>query len=140
MRQLAGLGLIFAALLLSGCDRVFDALPGNYTDIVAIDAGPAAFEGQVVRVKGTVASATKLPFADQHFFTLRTRSGQELQVSSELALPAIGQEVWSQGRIENLSIIKGMGMGVYLKETRRICQPRGGEGHYEKLLNCLTGQ
>lgn len=140
MKRFTALGLVGLSLMLGGCDRVFDALPGNYTAIAAIDQAPAGYEGQMVRVKGTVASATKLPFASTRFFVLRDAAGNELQVSTALPLPPEGREIWSQGRIQNMAIIQGMGVGAYFEETRRICQPSGGGGHFEKLLNCLTGQ
>ncbi len=132
------LPLLAASLGLAGCGKLADALPGSYTDIAAISADPAKFEGREIRVKGVVASVGKFPFASTRYFTLRGPRGAELSVVTELPAPAMGREVWSYGKIENIAIIKGTGMGVHLNESRRICEPDSGSGHFSKLFGCWT--
>jgi len=138
IRIFAVLLLAGAGLTLGGCSKMADSLPASYTEIAAISADPAKFEGREVRVKGVVASVGKFPFASTSYFTLRGPAGKELSVVTELPAPAEGSRVWSYGKIENIAIIKGTGMGVHLNESRRICEPTSGSGHFSRLFNCWT--
>mgnify|MGYP001445114977 CR=1 FL=1 len=60
-----------AVLLLAGCD----ALPYGVTPIKDITAAPANFEGKEVKLKGKVASVTKVPLLDLKAYTLRDDTG-----------------------------------------------------------------
>jgi len=130
------LWLLLLLSVLSGCSSPGDWLSGNYTQIGTINDDSAAFEGKMIRVKGMVTGSGKMPFTSTGFFTLVDEAGNELSVMTELATPAEGGLLWSYGRVENIAIVKGLGMGVHFKEQRRICQPEPGEGHYSQLLAC----
>jgi len=113
------LGPVFAAvalsIVLSGCDM----LGIGYTPIKEIVASPARFDGQDVKVSGVVTSATKIPFVEMKAYVLGA-DGVELTVTTLKALPAVGEKVSVQGKIESAAIVGGRSVGLRLIEDRRL--------------------
>lgn len=109
------LAIALLAFALAACD----ALGLGYTPIKEIVAAPARFEGAEVKVKGVVASVTKVPFVETKAFTLRD-DGAELLVTTEGAAPVVGEKVSVRGKVENTAIVGGRSLGLRLVERERL--------------------
>ena len=108
-------GIIVAAIWLSGCD----ALPFGVTPIKEITAAPAGFEGREVKLKGTVASITRVPLLDLKTYTLRDDSG-EITVTTQGALPAVNEALGLRGIVKSAAIIAGQSLGLRVEEGKRF--------------------
>ncbi len=104
--------LLLTVLLLAGCDY----LPFGFTSVTEILAHPTSFEGQDVKVRGTVKDATKVPILDLKVYTLEDH-GADVAVFTDGALPAVGQSVTVRGKVESTAIINGRSLGLHIRET-----------------------
>jgi hypothetical protein len=102
------------AWTLGGCS----ALPFGYTKIGDIVAAPAKFEGQEVKVKGTVIGALQLPILDVKSYTLRDDSG-EIAVLTHENVPQKDTQVALTGIVRSVAIVGGQSLGLRVEETRR---------------------
>ncbi len=110
-----GAGIAAAVLWLAGCD----ALLFGVTPIRDITAAPANFEGKEVKLKGKVASITKLPLVDMKSYTLRDDTG-EITVTTQGALPAVNDGVGVRGTVKSTAIIGGHSLGLRVEESKRF--------------------
>ncbi len=104
-----------AVLLLAGCD----ALPFGVTTIKDITAAPANFEGKEVKLKGKVASVTRVPLLDLQAYTLRDDTG-EITITTQGALPAVNDAVGLRGLVKSAAIIGGQSLGLRVEESKRF--------------------
>ncbi len=109
--------LLLAAVLtlVAGCDY----LPFGFTPVGDIVANPAKFEGQEVRIKGTVAEALKIPLLEIRVFTLDDGTGQ-VPVATSGIMPGSQQKVAVRGRVESAAIIGGQSIGLHVTEIKRL--------------------
>jgi hypothetical protein len=113
--RLASILLAVICLVLAGCD----GLPIGLTNAGDVQRTPAAYEGKDLRLRGTVAQATKIPLIDIKTYVLKDATG-ELMVVTSGQLPTAGEEVMVMGRAENLAILGGQGLGLTVKEGKRL--------------------
>lgn len=112
-------GLLFAALvplLVAGCD----GLPFGTTSAGEIQHSGATFEGREVKLRGTVRQVLKIPLLDIGTYQLEDSTGQVVVVASNGTSPAEGEPVIVRGRVGNLIILAGLGLGTVVQETRRL--------------------
>lgn len=109
--------LLLAAVLtlVASCDY----LPFGFTPVGDIVRNPAKFEGQEVRIKGTVADALKIPLLDIRVFTLDDGTGQ-VPVATDGIMPGSHQKVAVRGRVESAAIIGGQSIGLHVTEIKRL--------------------
>jgi hypothetical protein len=102
-------------LLLAGCDY----LPFQFTPIGDILKNPGHFEGETVKVRGKVTEVTKLPFLEVKTYTLDDGSGKIL-VLTDGKLPAMDETVAIKAQVLTMAIIDNQGIGLRLKEVKRL--------------------
>ncbi|HET8609111.1 MAG TPA: hypothetical protein VFM11_05175 [Burkholderiales bacterium] len=110
-RHMRYAGLLLMVLLLAGCDY----LPFGFTSVAEILAHPASFDGQDVKIRGTVKDATKVPILDLKVYTLEDH-GADVAVFTDGALPAVGQSVTVRGKVESTAIINGRSLGLHIEQ------------------------
>lgn len=115
LKVIRGFGIAAAVLLFAGCD----ALSFGVTPIKDVTAAPANFEGKEVKLKGKVASITKVPLLDLKAYTLRDDTG-EITVTTQGALPAVNAAVGVYGTVKSTAIIGGQSLGLRVEESRRF--------------------
>ena len=108
-------GIAAIVWLLGGCD----ALPFGVTPIKDVTTAPASFEGKEVKLKGKVASITKVPLLDLKAYTLRDDTG-EITVTTQGALPAVNDAVGVRGTVKSTAIIGGQSLGLRVEESKRF--------------------
>lgn len=101
--------------LLAGCQY----LPFGYVSIGDIKRNLAAFEMKVIKIKGDVTDANKLPFVDVRMYQLTDATGSIMVVTQD-GLPEVGNKIAIQGRVENMMILAGQGIGYIVKEVERL--------------------
>lgn len=109
------IGAALAMLALTGCDY----LPFGYTPIKEIVAAPGQFEGKEVKLKGRVATITKLSILEIKIYTLQDGTG-EIAVITQGALPAVNDNVALRGTVKSAAIIGGQSLGLRVEETKRL--------------------
>jgi hypothetical protein len=109
------LAVVACLMLLTGCDY----LPFHYTPIGDILKNPGRFEGEPVKVRGKVTEVTKLPFLEVKTYTLDDGSGKIL-VLTDGQLPAMDETVAIKAQVLTMAIIDNQGIGLRLKETKRL--------------------
>ncbi len=109
--------VLLAAMLtlVAGCDY----LPFGFTPVGDIIGNPAKFEGQEVRIKGTVADSVKIPLLEIRVFTLDDGTGQ-VPVATNGIMPGVHQKVAVRGRVESAAIIGGQSIGLHVTEIKRL--------------------
>lgn len=110
-RRIRYAGLLLTVLLLAGCDY----LPFGFTSVTEILAHPTSFEGQDVKIRGTVKDATKVPIIDLKVYTLEDH-GAEVAVFTDGSLPAVGQSVTVRGKVRSTAIINGQSLGLHIEQ------------------------
>lgn len=106
--------VLLLAWALAGCS----ALPFGYTEIGDIVAAPAKFEGQEVKLKGTVTGALQVPILEVKSYTLRDDTG-EVAILTHENVPVKGTEVALRGVVKSLAIVGGQSLGLRVEETKR---------------------
>lgn len=104
-------GLLLTVLLLAGCDY----LPFGYTSVAEIIAHPASFDGQDVKIRGTVEDAMKVPILDLKVYTVQDH-GADVSVFTDGSLPAVGQSITVRGKVESTAIINGQSLGLHIQQ------------------------
>jgi hypothetical protein len=102
------------ALMLAGCDYFL------YTSIKDIQATPLKFEGQEVRLKGTVTNVTELPLLNTKAYTLQDGDAKIVVIISQGQLPAMSDKVKLKGTIRSTMIVNGKAVGQRVEETQRF--------------------
>lgn len=106
--------LVFmATLALGGCDYFL------YTSIKDIQATPLKFEGQEVRLQGTVASVAELPLLNTKAYTLQDGDAKIVVIVSQGQLPAVSAKVKLKGTVRSTMIVNGKAVGQRVEETQR---------------------
>lgn len=88
---LLGLALLFAPLLLGGCDRLATVQIGRILE------SPRDYDGKVVVVSGTVTNSLNLVVVKG--FMLKDETG-EIMVRTSRAVPNVGQTVRVRGQVD----------------------------------------
>jgi hypothetical protein len=113
IKRIAALAAV--AVMVAGCDY----LPFGYTPVKDIVAGPAAFEGKEVKLKGTVKDVTKVPVVDLKSFVISDGTG-EIAVTTQDTLPAVNDDVALKGTVTSAAILGGQALGLHVRETKRL--------------------
>jgi hypothetical protein len=100
--------LLSAILGALACSMVF-------TRVADIRKNPEKFENKSVVIRGTVTSATKLPFMEEGFYTLDDGTGQ-ITVVTAGALPAEGHKRVVRGTIHSGFSVMGKSFGLTVRE------------------------
>lgn len=103
------------AMLLAGCDY----MPFGYIPIAEINRNPGRYEGEEIKVKGTVTDLNKLPFFETKNYTLRDKAG-EIIVFTEGTLPGMGETVAIRATVKTTAIIGEQSFGLRLEERKRL--------------------
>lgn len=112
---LAIAGALVLGTPLTGCDR----LPIGLTNAKNIQQAPSSFEGQEVKLRGTVREIIKLPLIDLKGYRIQDASGEAMVVTKGTE-PGEGEEIIVLGKVENPLIIGGQSPGAVIQETRRL--------------------
>jgi cytochrome c-type biogenesis protein CcmE len=110
-RRVRPAALLLTVLLLAGCDY----LPFGFTSVTEILAHPTSFEGQEVKIRGTVKDVTKVPILDLKVYTVQDH-GAGIAVFTNGTLPAVGQTVTVKGKVESTAIINGQSLGLHIEQ------------------------
>jgi hypothetical protein len=102
-----------AALMLAGCDSFL------YTSIKDILTAPLKFEGQEVRLKGTVTNVAELPLLNTKAYTLQDGDAKIVVIVSQGPLPAVSDKVKLKGTVRSTMIVNGKAVGQRVEETQR---------------------
>ncbi len=94
-----------------------DYLPLGFTDIARLNDSPNIFEGQQVKVKGTVVDTLKIPIFDSKSYVIDDGTG-EVTVLTNLELPKKGSKVALTAIGSNSAIIGGKSIGFRLREVK----------------------
>ena len=105
----------FLLLTVSGCDY----LPFGNTPVRDVIAKPANFEGKEVKLSGKVTDVTKLPIVELKSFVLDDDTG-DIWVTTNLALPAVGDRVTLKGVVKSAVIVGGKSLGLHVEESKRL--------------------
>jgi hypothetical protein len=109
----------FSLLLVSaGCQY----LPVGLTSVKDILKNPAAYDGRQVKVKGTVSGITKIPLIDEKFYLL-SDGGAQIAIVTNANTPPANSKVIVIGRVENVAILNNQGLGLHIRELKRIDHP-----------------
>lgn len=112
-KQLAHI-LLMLAILAFG----HPVLAGGITPIQEINAAPANFDGQEVKLKGIPKNPTRLPLVNLKSYVLEDSSG-EITVLTELDLPKMNEEITIRAKVKSLAIVKGEAVGLTVTELER---------------------
>lgn len=88
------------------------------TPIADIVRDPAKFQGQEVRLKGTVRDTRTIPVFETKSYVFADATG-EITVTTRGELPAKGDKLVVRGRVESLAIIGGKSFGTGFHEFDR---------------------
>jgi hypothetical protein len=94
-----------------------DYLPIGFTDIARLNDTPNIFEGQQVKVKGTVVDTFKMPIFDSKSYVIDDGTG-EVTILTNLNLPKKGTKVAIIAIGSNSAIIGGKSIGFRLREVK----------------------
>ncbi len=112
-KRLAHILLMLAILAFS-----HPVLAGGITPIQEINAAPANFDGQEVKLKGIPKNPTRLPLVNLKSYVLEDSSG-EITVLTELDLPKMNEEITIRAKVKSLAIVKGEAVGLTVTELER---------------------
>ena len=112
-KRLAHTLLMLAILAFS-----FPVLAGGITPIQEINAAPANFDGQEVKLKGIPKNPTRLPLVNLKSYVLEDSSG-EITVLTEFDLPKMNEEITIRAKVKSLAIVKGEAVGLTVTELER---------------------
>ncbi len=107
--QRAGLAILFASLVLSGCGGLFS------TPIGKILADPRAYAGKTVTVSGEVTQVFSLVFIK--YFRLRDETG-EIVVVTDRILPKVGTKIKVKGTVQEAFSIGDQQLIVIVEESK----------------------
>jgi predicted lipoprotein len=113
-RRVAAALAIAAAMALAGCDYFVS------TSVKDILASPLKYEGQEVRLKGTVTDVTQLPLLDTKAYTLQDGDAKIVVIVTQGQLPAVKDTVKLKGTVKSTMIVNGKAVGQRVEETQRI--------------------
>ena len=102
-------------ILLASCDY----WPFGFAPIRDIVNNPANFEGQEVKIAGTVADVVKIPLLEIRVFIVDDGTGQ-IPVATSGIVPGLRQKVAVRGRVESAAIIGGQSVGLHITELKRL--------------------
>ena len=94
-----------------------DYLPIGFTDIARLNDTPNIFEGQQVKVKGTVVDTFKMPIFDSKSYVIDDGTG-EVTILTNLDLPEKGTKVVIIAIGSNSANIGGKSIGFRLREVK----------------------
>lgn len=106
--------VLAATLALGGCDYF------TYTSVKDVLATPLKFEGNEVKVKGTVAEVVELPLIGTKAYTLQDGDSKIVVVVSQGQLPAVGDKLKLKGLVKSTMIVNGKAVGQRVEETQRL--------------------
>jgi hypothetical protein len=96
-----------------------DYLPFGYVALGDIVTNPTRYDGQRVKIKGTVSEVTKIPFLDVRLYALTDR-GARIMVLARDGIPAVNSEVTVIGVVENVAVVNNESIGLHLREMKRL--------------------
>ncbi|RME45905.1 MAG: hypothetical protein D6795_16070 [Deltaproteobacteria bacterium] len=109
--------LLLATLLLGGnsfCDRI----PLGLESAKEIMDHPTKWEGKVVRVRGKVTYALKVPLIGMRIYKIEDGTGEIAVLTSE-QLPEMGSTLLVKGTVSTALIMGQSNYGTHIRETQR---------------------
>lgn len=116
--RLVGLSILLV-LFLSGCDLTKDYIPVSDMSAGEINQHAAELNTKTVWLSGKVTGSTKIPLMNSSYYSVES-GGDSLSVETKGSLPVIGSKVRVSGVVTNVAVIQGKGIGVHLKEKKRL--------------------
>ena len=106
--------MTLVVIALAGCDYFV------YTSVKDIVATPLKFEGQEVRIKGTVTDVTQLPLLNTKAYTVQDGGAKIVVIVTQGQLPAVNDAVKLKGTVKSTMIVNGKAVGQHVEETQRL--------------------
>ena len=99
------------ATTLSGC-----ALSLRNPDIADLRRHPGRYQDRTVSVSGIVTSSWGLPLVPFRFYKVDDGTGEVTVLSQGSRLPATGERVRVRGRVDDVAVLGGRALGMYIRE------------------------
>jgi hypothetical protein len=93
-------------------------LPVGSVSLTDIQENPSRYEGKDVKVRGKVTDITRIPFVEVKMYTLED-DGVRIMVTASKDLPAVNDQVFVEGRLESVAVVKNINLGLHLTEKGR---------------------
>ncbi len=106
--------MTIAVVVLAGCDYFV------YTSVKDVLATPLKFEGQEVKLKGTVTEVTQLPLLNTKSYTLQDGDAKITVFVMQGTLPAVRDTVKLKGTVKSTMIMNGKAVGQRVEESQRL--------------------
>ena len=107
--------VIAFVVALSGCQY----LPFGFTSIGEIVSNPASFDMREIKIKGMVVDSNKVPLIELRVYAVKDDTGT-IVVTTQGALPPVGQKIAIRGHVENALILTGKGFGMTVREIEKL--------------------
>ena len=99
------------ALTLGGC-----ALSVRNPDISELQRHPARYQDRTVSVSGVVTNSWGVPLVPFRFYKVDDGTGEVTVLSQSSRMPARGERVRVKGRVQDVAMIGGRGVGLHIRE------------------------
>jgi hypothetical protein len=87
------------------------------TEIDKLLSNPEQYNGEEVKVRGTVTNAVRIPLVDIRIYHVQDATGEVVVLTSE-ELPSRGDEVSVKGTFSTLGSVNGRGLGPHIRVGR----------------------
>jgi hypothetical protein len=84
--------------------------------IADLQQHPGRYEDRTVTVSGVVTDSWGIPLVPYKFYRVDDGTGQIAVLSQSLRMPGKGERVRVKGRVGNIAVLGGRGLGLHLRE------------------------
>jgi hypothetical protein len=99
------------ALTLGGC-----ALSLRNPDVSELQRHPGRYQDRTVSVSGVVTNSWGVPLVPFRFYKVDDGTGEVTVLSQSSRMPARGERVRVKGRVQDVAMIGGRGVGLHIRE------------------------
>jgi hypothetical protein len=99
------------ALTLGGC-----ALSLRNPDVSELQRHPGRYQDRTVSVSGVVTNSWGVPLVPFRFYKVDDGTGEVTVLSQSSRMPARGERVRVKGRVQDIAMIGGRGVGLHIRE------------------------
>jgi hypothetical protein len=110
MKQLSLRALAVALVALSSACAIRSA------NIADLQQHPGRYDDRTITVNGVVTDSWGIPLVPFKFYRVDDGTGQIAVVSDSSRMPGKGERVRVKGRVSNVAVLGGRGLGLHLRE------------------------
>jgi hypothetical protein len=110
-KVVSGMAAAGLALTLGGC-----ALSLRNPDISELQRHPGRYQDRTVSVSGVVTNSWGVPLVPFRFYKVDDGTGEVTVLSQSARMPSRGERVRVKGRVQDVAVIGGRGVGLHIRE------------------------